>query len=158
MHLYTVLDINMMQTTLPLAEWLATYQYSIALCHSQEEEMSIIGALCYESLFIHRDSLLKSIMELPEWFALNHGKEKPIIIDLIVKPFKSPGKSMDMIFIRSERSKKEETTQFFLKLYDGTPKRYPRGDMLFFIPVTTKLEAEYTDAQRASISLITQPM
>jgi hypothetical protein len=149
MHLYTVLDINMMQTKLPLAEWLATYQYSIALCRSQEEEMSIIGALCYGSLFIHRDSLLKSIMELPEWITLNHGREKPIIINLIVKPFKSPGKSIDMIFIRSERSKKEETTQFFLKLYDGTPKRYSRGDMLFFIPVTTMLEAEYTDAQRA---------
>jgi hypothetical protein len=45
-----------------------------------------------------------------------------------------------MIFVRS-------ATNFFLKLYDGTPKRYPRGDMLFFIPVTSKLEAEYTDAQ-----------
>ena len=129
-----------MQTKVPLAEWFATYQYSVALCRSQDEEMSIIGALYYGSLFLHRDSLLKSITELPEWTQLNQGREKPIIIDLIVKPFKSPGKSIDMIFVRS-------ATNFFLKLYDGTPKRYPRGDMLFFIPVTSKLEAEYTDAQ-----------
>jgi len=148
-HLNTKLDINTMQNKLPLAEWLATYQYSVALCRSQEEEMSIVGALCYGSLFLHRDSLLQSILDLPEWIKFNHSREKPIIIDLIVKPFKSPGKSLDMIFVRSEQSKKEETTQFFLKLYDGTPKRYPRGYMLFFIPVTSKLVAEYTDAQRA---------
>jgi len=138
-----------MLTKVPLAEWLATYQYSIKLCCSQDEEMSIIGALCYGSLFLHRDDLLKTIVQLPEWAKLNHGKEKPIVIDLVVKPFKSPGKSSDMIFVRSERSKKDEATTFFLKLYDGTPKRYPRGDMLLFIPVTSKLDAEYTDTQRA---------
>jgi hypothetical protein len=147
LHLSTTLNIESMQTQVPLAEWFATYQYSVTLCRSQDEEMSIIGALCYGSLFLHRDSLLKSILELPEWVQLNQGREKPIIVDLIVKPFKSPGKSTEMIFVRSERSKKEETTKFFLKLYDGTPKRYPRGDMLFFIPVASKLEAEYTDAQ-----------
>jgi hypothetical protein len=149
LHLNTNLDHEDMLTKVPLAEWLATYQYSIKLCCSQDEEMSIIGALCYGSLFLHRDDLLKTIVQLPEWVQLNHGKEKPIVIDLVVKPFKSPGKSSDMIFVRSERSKKEEATKFFLKLYDGTPKRYPRGDMLLFIPVTSKLDAEYTDGQRA---------
>jgi hypothetical protein len=138
-----------MLTKVPLAEWLATYQYSIKLCCSQDEEMSIIGALCYGSLFLHRDDLLKTIVQLPEWAKLNHEKKKTIVIDLVVKPFKSPGKSSDMIFVRSERSKKDEATKFFLKLYDGTPKRYPRGDMLLFIPVTSKLDAEYTDTQRA---------
>jgi hypothetical protein len=149
LHLNTTLDLEDMLTKVPLAEWLATYQYSIKLCCSQDEEMSIIGALCYGSLFLHRDDLLKTIVQLPEWAKLNHGKEKPIVIDLVVKPFKSPGKSSDMIFVRSERSKKDEATKFFLKLYDGTPKRYPRGDMLLFIPVTSKLDAEYTDTQRA---------
>ena len=149
LHLHTTLDLEDMLTKVPLAEWLATYQYSIKLCCSQDEEMSIIGALCYGSLFLHRDDLLKTIVQLPEWAKLNHGKEKPIVIDLVVKPFKCPGKSSDMIFVRSERSKKDEATKFFLKLYDGTPKRYPRGDMLLFIPVTSKLDAEYTDTQRA---------
>jgi hypothetical protein len=151
LHLNTILDVDDMITKLPLAEseWFATYQYSVKLCHSQDEEMSIIRALCHGSLFLHRDNLLESILALPEWIKLNQGREKPIIIDFVIKPFRSPGKSADMIFVRSERSKKEEATQFFLKLYDGTPKRYPRGDMLFFIPVSSKLEAEYTDTQRA---------
>jgi hypothetical protein len=54
-----------------------------------------------------------------------------------------------MIFVRAERSKKELVQQFLLSLYDGTPKKYPRGDMLFFIPVTSKLENDYTNEQRA---------
>jgi len=137
-----------MTATCPLAEWFATYQYSVKLCRSQDEEMSIIGALCYGSLFLHRDNLLASILALPEWIQLNQGRDKPIIIDLVVKPFRSPRKTADMIFVRSERSKKDEATKFFLKLYDGTPKRYPRGDMLFFIPVSSNLEVDYTDAQR----------
>jgi len=147
-HLYTVLTVEELQTELPLAEWLQTFQYSIALCKSQTEEMSIIGALCYGSLFLHRDSLLQGIQAHPKWVELNSNKEKPIIIDLIIKPFRSPGKSEDMIFVRAERSKKEEVRKFFLDLYDGTPKKYPRGDMLLFIPVTSKLESDYTDNQR----------
>jgi hypothetical protein len=121
-----------MLTKVPLAEWLATYQYSIKLCCSQDEEMSMIGALCYGSLFLHRDDLLKTIVNLPEWAQINHGKEKPIVIDLVVKPFKSPGKSSDMIFVRSERSKKEEATKFFLKLYDGTPEIPSRGYAIIY--------------------------
>lgn len=148
LHVQTKLSVEEMVNSFPLAEWFVTYQYSVKLCRSQEEEMSIIGALCYGSLFIHRDSLLESIQSLLEWIKLNQGRETPIVIGLVVKPFRSPGKSADMIFIRSERSKKEEATNFFLKLYDGTPKRYPRGDMFFFIPVTSKLEVEYSDAQR----------
>jgi len=149
LHLNTILDLEDMLTKVPLAEWLATYQHSIKLCCSQDEEMSMIGNLCYGSLFLHRNDLLKTILNLPEWAQLNQGKEKPIVIDLVVKPFKSPGKPSDMIFVRSERSTKDEATKFFLKLYDGTPKRYPRGDMFLFIPITSKLDAEYTDAQRA---------
>lgn len=54
-----------------------------------------------------------------------------------------------MIFVRCERSKHQEAREFFMKLYDGTPRKYPRGDMLFFIPITARLTDEYTDAQRA---------
>jgi hypothetical protein len=42
-HLSTILTFEELQTKLPLAEWLQNYQYSIALCKSQEEEMSIMG-------------------------------------------------------------------------------------------------------------------
>ena len=145
-----MLTLEELQTRLPLAEWLQTFQYSIALCKSHDEEMSLIGALCYGSLFLHRDSLLAGIQAHPKWVELNSSKVKPVIIDLIVKPFRSPGRSEDMIFVRPERSKKEEVQKFFLELYDGTPKKYPRGDMLLFIPVTSKLEADYSDAQRAN--------
>jgi hypothetical protein len=79
---------------------------------------------------------------------MNKQREKPIVIDLVVKPFKSPGRSVDMIFVRAERSKKELVQEFLLNLYDGTPKKYPRGDVLFFIPVASKLEHDYTDEQR----------
>jgi len=51
--------------------------------------MSIIGALRYGSLFLHRDDLLKSILTLPEWDQFNQGKPSPIIINFVVKPFKS---------------------------------------------------------------------
>jgi hypothetical protein len=148
-HLSTNLTLEQLETNLPLSEWLVTYQYSIKLCKSQEEEMSIIGALCYGSLFIYREGLLNSILSHPSWIALNQDREKPIAIDLIVKPFKSPGQSEEMIFVKAECLKKEIVRDFFLELYDGTPKKYPRGDMLFFIPVASKLEVDYTDAQRA---------
>jgi len=147
-HLGTNLLLSDFETKLPLAEWLQTYQYSVVLCKSQDEEMSIVGALCYGSLFLNRDSLLDSIVDHPSWLALNNDREKPIIIDLIIKPFRSPSKSSDMIFVRAERSKKILVQEFLLGLYDGTPKKYPRGDMLFFIPVTSKLNDDYTDEQR----------
>ncbi len=147
-HIVTSLTLDDLGNQLPLAEWLQTYQYSIVPCKSQEEEMSLAGVLCYGSLFLHRDSLLKGIMAHPNWIALNSNLDKPIVIDLVVKPFKCPGKSEDMIFVRTERSKKEVVQTFFLELYDGTPKKYPRGDMLFFIPITSKLDNDYTDEQR----------
>jgi hypothetical protein len=106
-HIVTSLTLEDFGTKFPLAEWFQTYQYSITLCKSQDEEMSLVGALCYGSLFLHRDGLLQGIKSHPAWLDLNKDQEKPIIIDLVVKSFKSPGKSVDMIFVRAERSKKE---------------------------------------------------
>jgi hypothetical protein len=150
----TSLNFEDFETKLPLAEWFQTYQYSIALCKSQDEEMSLVGALCYGSLFLHRDGLLQGITSHPDWITLNKEREKPIVIDLVVKPSKSPRKSTDMIFVRAECSKKEVVQEFFLNLYDGTPKKYPRGDMLFFIPVSSKLENDYTNEQRENFCSI----
>jgi hypothetical protein len=137
-----------LQSSLPLAEYFAAYQYSVKLCRSQDEEMTIIGALCYSSLFLYHEDLLMSIQTHPSWIQLNKDRPKPIIIDLIIKPFRSPGKNVEMIFVRSECSKKELARDFFLSLYNGTPKPYPRGEMLLFVPVTSKLEDEYSDSQR----------
>jgi hypothetical protein len=33
-------------------QWLDLHQYTLRLCASQDEEMSIIGAFCYGSLFM----------------------------------------------------------------------------------------------------------
>jgi len=147
-HILTSFTLEDLVQQLPITEWLQIYQYSIVLCKSQDEEMSLIGALCYGSLFLHRESLLQGIQAHPSWAALNNGREKQIVIDLVVRPFRSPNKSAVMIFVRAERSKKDVVQEFFLDLYDGTSKKYPRGDMLLFIPVSSKLENDYTDEQR----------
>jgi len=65
------------------------------------------------------------------------------MIDFVIKPFRSPGKTAEK-FIQSEWLKKDIAREFFLSLYDGTPKKYPRGDMLLFISVTSKFEAKNT--------------
>jgi len=127
LHFSTALTIDELQTSLPLGEWLQTFQYSIAPCKSQDEEMSLVGALCYGSLFLHRDSVLQGIQAHPRWVELNKEKEKPIVIDLIVKPFRSPGKSEDMIFVRSERSKREEVQKFFSRSLRWYPQEIPTG-------------------------------
>jgi hypothetical protein len=53
-----------------------------------------------------------------------------------------------MIYVRAERSKKEDARKIMQKIYDGTKKQYPRGDMMLFIPIISKLEDEYSPDQR----------
>jgi hypothetical protein len=53
-HIQTAYSFDDLFKINNIMEWLDTYQYSLKLCKSQEEEMSIIGALCYGSLFIYR--------------------------------------------------------------------------------------------------------
>jgi hypothetical protein len=40
-----------------------------------------------------------------------------------------------MIFISAEQSRASETSELFKKLYDGSPKAYPNGYMMLFIPL-----------------------
>jgi len=42
-----------------------------------------------------------------------------------------------MLFISAEKSKQEETDEFFKKLWDGSPKEYPNGSMMIFIPLNS---------------------
>jgi hypothetical protein len=69
-HISTILTLPQILTSLPLAEWFTTYDYSTKLCSSQDEEMNIIGALCYGSLFLYREDLFLSIKSHPSWIAL----------------------------------------------------------------------------------------
>jgi len=43
--------------------------------------MSLIGALCYGSIFLYHEDLLLHIMHHPLWINLNKDWVKPIIID-----------------------------------------------------------------------------
>ncbi len=74
------------------------------------------------SLFIYREDLLLCIVEHPSWTALNNDREKPILIDLVLKPFRGSSSSVDMIFVRLERSKKDKPERSF-KIYTMVPPR-----------------------------------
>jgi hypothetical protein len=151
LHICSALTLQEINHNIPIAEWLDTHQYVIKMCSSQDEEMNIIGALCYGSLFLYREELLIHIKNHPLWIELNKNKEKPIILDLVVKPFRGSSKTVEMIFARAERSKKEEARKALQDIYDGTNKAYPRGDMLVFVPIMSKLEDDYTPGQRDRI-------
>jgi hypothetical protein len=118
----------------PVAQWLDTYQYSIKLCPSQTEEMAVIGALCYGSLWICREDLKMHIMHHQAWLEANTDMDNPIVFDLIVRQFRGSKKSTQMIFVTAERSKQDIVHDIFKTIYDGTPKAYPRGEMMLFIP------------------------
>jgi hypothetical protein len=50
--------------------------------------------------------------------------------------FIGTGKKTKMLFVTAEKSKQNELTKFFRELYDGSPKEYPNGAMMIFIPLT----------------------
>jgi hypothetical protein len=45
-------------------------------------------------------------------------------------------KKKKMIFVSAEQSRAQETIDLFKQIYDGTPKAYPNGYMLLFIPLS----------------------
>ncbi len=146
-HITTILSFDELTNHTKIAEWLETFQYAIKMCRSQNEEMPLIGALCYGSLFLYREYLLLHILKDPLWIEANQTRHKPIIIDMVVKPFRGSSKSIEMIFVRAERSKKDIAKDIMEKIYDGSIKSYPRRDMLFFIPISSKIEDDYTPQQ-----------
>jgi hypothetical protein len=50
-----------------------------------------------------------------------------------------------MIFVSAEKTKMDEVASLFHKIYDGTPKEYPNGAMMVFIPMheDTHFSPEY---------------
>jgi len=63
--IHIVFSLDELVSHTEIAEWLETFQYAIKLCPSQDEEMSLIGALCYGSLFLYRKDLLLHIVQDP---------------------------------------------------------------------------------------------
>jgi hypothetical protein len=99
------------------------------------EEMVTIGALCYSSSLIFRDHLKQAIMAHPLWVKHHDLVETPLIFDLFVSEFLSPGKRTKMLFISAENSKQIEASNLFQQICDGTRKSYPTGYMMLYIPI-----------------------
>lgn len=145
-HLSSKLPFDELFAQAPIAQWLDTYQYSVKLCPSQTEEMTVIGALCYGSLWIYREDLKLHITQHTAWKQADTDPDNPIIFDLIVRQFRGTKKSTQMIFVTTERSKQDIVREIFKTIYDGSPKVYPRGEMLLFIP--TRNGEQYSNEQR----------
>jgi hypothetical protein len=145
-HLNSTIPYQDLFSLAPIAQWLDTYQYSVKLCPSQTEEMSVIGALCYGSLWMYQKDLKLHIMQDQAWQDVNSDPDHPIIFDLIVRQFRGSRKITQMIFVTAERSKQDIVREIFKKIYDGTPKAYPRGEMMLFTP--TRNGEQYSNDQR----------
>jgi hypothetical protein len=144
-HFSTMLSFDELFHNPVIDEWMDTYQYSVKLCPSQTEEMAIMGALCYGSTWIFREDLKLHIVEHPIWKSLVQDQDSHIIFDLSIRNFKSSKKNTQMIFVSAERSKQDIVREAFKEIYDGKAKTYPRGEMLYFIPVC--LGEQYTEEQ-----------
>jgi hypothetical protein len=129
-----------------LIEALDTYQYSTKKCSSQSEEMTIIGALCYGSTWIHLEDLKMHIMHHLEWMKIINDPDHPIIFNLLLCSFRGTKKSTPMIFISTKRSKQETVHETFK---NGTPKKYHRGEMMLFL--LTRNGDQYSATQREKI-------
>jgi hypothetical protein len=145
-HLNTTAQFQDLFNEPPIAQWLDTYQYSVKPCPSQAEEMTVIGALCYGSLWMYREDLKMHIMQHPAWQKVNPDPDSSIVFDLITRQFRGSKKSTQMIFVTAERSKQDIVREVFKEIYDGSPKAYPRGEMMLFIP--TRNSEQYSNEQR----------
>ncbi len=148
-HLSSMLSYDEIFSQPPIIEWLDTYQYSTKKCSSQNEEMAIIGALCYGSTWIYREDLKQHIIQHPEWKKAIEDLDQPIVFDLLLRTFRGSKRSTPMIFISTERSKQDTVREIFKVIYDGTAKTYPRGEMMLFIP--TRNGDQFTNEQREKI-------
>jgi hypothetical protein len=127
------LSFDQLITSTEVHEWLEYNRYSAKLSPSQEEEMVSIGALCFSSEFIYREDLNQSIQRHPSWTFPT--LQTPPILELTKADFRGTSKSVTMIFVSTEKSKQLPVANFFSSLYDATPKEYPNGIMLLFIPL-----------------------
>jgi hypothetical protein len=132
-HISTSLSFEEIKGNNSLMEWLDKNRYYIKRCPSQNEEMIQVGALCISSPYMYREDLRLSIIQHPSW---NPSKEEdPPIFDFTLSDFNGPSKKTKMIFVNAEKSKQNAVSTFFRTLYDGSPKEYPNGAMMMYIPL-----------------------
>jgi hypothetical protein len=58
----------------------------------------------------------------------------PLIFDLFISEFLSPGKCTMMLFVSAENFKQDEVSFIFKQIYDGIKKSYPNRYMLLYMP------------------------
>ncbi len=133
LHISSSLSFEQLIASKDVHEWLECNRYSVKLSPSQEEEMVSIGALSFSSEFIYREDLCQSIQQHPSWNFPSFPT--PPIIELTKVDFRSSTKNTKMVFVSTEKSKQLLVANFFSSLYDATPKEYPNGIMLLFIPL-----------------------
>jgi hypothetical protein len=141
-HALTNLCFEDLSITPPIYEWLGTNRYTIRECPSHEEEMVQVGALCFGSEFIYRKDLKEAIQVDPGW-KFPHLRNPPVI-QLTRGEFWSSKKSKKMIFIHTKKSKQHDVTQVLTRIYDGTSKAYPNGNMMLFIPLHDNIQLKAT--------------
>lgn len=146
-HLNTSLTYEQIKDTPEVAEWLENHRYYLKLCPSQNEEMIQIGALCYSNIFMYREDLETTIQEHPTWNTNNDPN--PPVFDIQMGDFMGNNKKTRMLMLSTEKSKQEQVSSFFKNLYDGTPKEYPNGTMMVYIPIADGVH--YTPEHRNKI-------
>jgi hypothetical protein len=140
-HICTALTFQDLTAHNSVAEWLDTYQYYVKLCPSQHEEMVQVGGLCYSNVLMHHEELKQVIMKHPIW---NYPDPQPIF-DVYVSNFIADNKKAKMLFVLAEKSQQDKVVEFFKQVYNGSPKAYPNGSMMIFIPLRdgTSMSTEY---------------
>jgi hypothetical protein len=74
--------------------------------------------------------------------------EKPPVLQLTRGEFQNPKKSKKMIFIHTEKFKQHEVAEVLTKIYDGTSKAYPNGNMMLFIPMHDNIQYDAAYRQK----------
>jgi hypothetical protein len=132
-HISSILLFDELFQLTPVAEWLEAYRCYIHLCPSQNKEMVKIGTLVYSSILTFRDHLKQAIMSHPLWQP-SHSDPTPIF-DIFVSELVFNGKQTKMLFDSDEKSRQDDVMCLFKLVCDGTPKKYPNGYIMLFIPI-----------------------
>lgn len=144
-HISSSMSFNAITEHKDMVEWLEENRYYMKLCTSQNEEMVQIGALCFSSMYIYREDLRLNIMQHSTWNPTN--APNPPVFDFLLSDFIGPNKKTKMLFIIGEKSRQNEIAAYFRNLYDGSPKEYPNGAMMVFIPLNEG--TTYTPEERS---------
>ena len=129
-----------------LEPWLQRNYYEISLPECQTEKLVTIGVLNHSSFTLNRNDLTASIKAMVQTQAKELQFEFSIQLDTWFCNAGNNGR-VPMLFVSVERSKIQEGTAFFCKLYNGENSKVPLGHFLWFKP-TYQIEITYEIRER----------